>query len=154
MLNAKVIVRHTFNNILSRYNVDTLDTSSDSVSDEEKEIIQFVQFLTDTFYTKFKLNIRKNMDTVKMTYGKLSDCLRELSLHSFRYRIDWSHIIAYMIFVAEATVHYSKKNSAENTLDFAWSILWGSFEEKLNIWIQEQGGWSSLAMKKKLFGFF
>lgn len=145
-LNTQVIVLHGFANLLSRHNVDTFDKYSfPVVNDQEKEIIQLVQFLTDTFYAKFDLRIHEDLHRLKMTYGNLSDCLRELLLHSFRFGIDWSHIIAYMIFVAEATVHYSKKNSAENTLDFAWSALWKTFEKYLNVWIQEQGGWPALA---------
>lgn len=142
-LDTQVIVGYSFSHLLSLHKIDTFHTVP--VSEEEKQIIHVIQFLINKFYTDFDQRIREEIDILKERYEKFTDCLSDIFLHSFPCGIDWSHIVAYMIFVVEATVCYIKKNSAENTLEFAWSTLWANFEKYLNVWIEEQGGWPILA---------
>lgn len=143
-IRTRVIVLHSYNYLLCQNNINTFDVSRVPVNKEEEQIIQEVQFAINLFYTKFNQRIFENIHTVKQKYENLSDCLNDLFLHSFPYEVDWSHIIGYMVYHVEASIRYIRKNSAENTLDFAWSILWTHFKQHLNAWIQEQGGWPVL----------
>lgn len=143
-INSEIVVLHSYTYLLSRHNINTFNTSTVPVNEEEKQIIQAVQFVIDLFYTKFNRRIFQDMARVKTTFKNLSDCLNNLFMHSFEYGVDWSHIIGYMVYLVEASIYYIRKNSAENTLDFAWSILCSHFEKYLNVWIQEQGGWPIL----------
>lgn len=144
-VNTQVIVYHSYAYLLSRHNINIFNVSSVPINEEEKQIVQVVQYLIQAFYVKFDQRIRQDIDIVKNAFNNLSDCLTSLFLHSFPYGIDWSHIIGYMVYLVEVTICYQQKNLAENALEFALLNMWTHFERYLNTWIQEQGGWFSLA---------
>lgn len=143
-LNTQVIVLHSFSYLLSRHNIDTFGTFSVSVSEEEKEIIHLICFLMNKVYTDFNHHIDEDISMLKKKHENFTYCLEDIFLNSFPYGIQWSHIIGYIILMAEATVCYFKENSDQNIIHFASSTLWLNFEKYLNVWIQENGGWFTL----------
>lgn len=147
VVNTQVIVYYSYAYLLSRHNVSMFGLSSISVNEEEKQIIQIVQHQIQRFYMKFDLRIHQDIDAVKNRLDTLSDCLSSLFLHSFPYGIDWSHIIAYMVYLVEITICYQQKCSAENVFEIALLDMWTHFERYLNTWIQERGGWFALAKR-------